>query len=198
MPTADDTSLSLLARLHDPADSVAWQSFCALYTPLLRRWLVHHGIQEQDADDIQQEVLRIAVVELARFQHSGRTGALRNWLRQTLSHQLTTYWRRKNRRGSGGVGGSEHMALAEQLEDPNSPLSRVWDAEYRRQVCEHLLTRITKEFQEKTMDAFRLVALDDKAADVVAMELGMSANAVRIAQSRVLRRLKEIGQELLD
>jgi len=48
------------------------------------------------------------------------------------------------------------------------------------------------------MEAFRRVALLGERPAAVAGDLQMTANAVRIAQSRVLRRLREVGQELLD
>jgi RNA polymerase sigma-70 factor (ECF subfamily) len=197
MATPDVTSLSLLERLRNPGDSVAWTDFHHLYAPLLRRWLVRRGASEHDADDIGQEVMRIAVVEMARFEHSGRPGALRCWLRQTMSNQLRTLWRRKGHQ-PGAVGGSDYQAMAEQLADPQSGLSQLWDAEYRHDVCEHLLAAVEHEFEGRTMDAFRRAALQGKRPAEVAEELGLTANAVRIAQSRVLRRLREIGQGMID
>jgi RNA polymerase sigma-70 factor (ECF subfamily) len=195
--TPEVTSLSLLARLNNPQDATAWDDFHRLYAPLLRRWLMQRGVQPQDADDVVQEVLRIAVAEMGRFEHSGRTGALRCWLRQTMSNQLRVLWRRAARQPHP-VGGSEHQALADQLADPHSALSQAFDEEYRRGVCAHLLAAVTAEFQDKTMQAFRRSLLEGKRPAQVATELGMTANAVRIAQSRVLRRLREVGQGILD
>jgi RNA polymerase sigma factor (sigma-70 family) len=191
------TSLSLLARLRRPGDSSAWDDFHRLYAPLLRRWLLMRGVSPHDADDVVQEVMRIALDEMGRFEHSGRTGALRCWLRQTMSNQLRALWRRASRQPNA-VGGSEHLAMADQLADPHTALSQAFDEEYRRGVCEHLLSSVAPEFQDKTMQAFRRSLLEGKRPAEVAAELGMTANAVRIAQSRVLRRLREVGQGILD
>jgi RNA polymerase sigma-70 factor, ECF subfamily len=197
MKPTDATSLSLLARLHDSADDDAWERFQAVYAPLIEKWLVWRGVLEQDAADIRQEVMRIAVCELPRFEHSGRAGALRCWLRQTVGNQLRAFWRRKARQPEA-VGGSVHQAIAEQLQDPASQLSRAWDEEYRRTVCRHLLAMVSNEFEGKTMEAFRQVALEEKRPVEVASDLGMTPNAVRIAQSRILRRLREIGQGMFE
>jgi RNA polymerase sigma-70 factor, ECF subfamily len=197
MSANEYTSLSLLERLRDPADSDAWRSFHDLYGPWIRHWLVRKGLQEQDADDVFQEVFRVAATELGQFEHSGRPGALRRWLREVLANRLRTFWRQKCSR-PGAVGGSEHLAMAEELQDPASQLSRAWDEEYRRAVCDRLFVAIEHEFEGKTMAAFRSVALEGKRPADVAAELQMTPNAVRIAQSRVLRRMRELGEGILD
>ena len=190
------TSLSLLDRLRDPRDDAAWQRFHDLYGPLVLQWLRRRGVVQADADDVMQEVMRQAVVELPKFQHNGRLGALRCWLRQVVSNRLRTFWRQRNRLGV--TGGEPYGELADQLADPNSELSRQWDAEYHRDLCERLLEMAKAEFQPATMEAFRRVALEGRKAAEVADELGLTANAVRIAQSRVMRRLRELGADVLE
>ena len=53
------------------------------------------------------------------------------------------------------------------------------------------LDLIRGEFEERTWQAFWLTAVEGRAAGEVALELGMSPGAVRVAKSRVLRRLRE-------
>ncbi len=195
--SADATSMSLLQRLRLGPDDEAWERFHALYTPLLRSWLVRRGVQQQDADDLLQDVMVIALRELPQFVHNGRTGALRCWLRNTMSNRLKGLLRKQNRqRPVSDRDGYDN--LADQLADPNSETSRDWDEEYQRVVCERLLKMVEGEFQPQTMTAFRAVALEGNKPSIVAAQLSMTANAVRIAQSRVLKRLREIGQGILD
>jgi RNA polymerase sigma-70 factor (ECF subfamily) len=54
------------------------------------------------------------------------------------------------------------------------------------------------EFTATTWEAFRGVALEGRPAAAVGARLGLTANAVLIAKSRVLRRLREEGRGLLD
>ena len=77
-------------------------------------------------------------------------------------------------------------------------MSRVWNDEYHRALCERLLELASNEFQQQTMEAFRRVALDGEKAAEAAEAMGISTNAVRIAQSRVMRRLRELGEGLLE
>jgi RNA polymerase sigma-70 factor (ECF subfamily) len=77
----DKTSLSLLQRVCDESDSESWQTLADLYTPLLQRWLRRYGLQSSDADDLVQDVLMAVAQDLPKFQHTGRSGAFRAWLR---------------------------------------------------------------------------------------------------------------------
>lgn len=79
------TSVSLLERLRDRSDEDAWHRFHDLYGPLIRGWLMRRGVRQQDADDVGQDVMSLAVTELPGFQHNGRVGALRAWLRQVVA-----------------------------------------------------------------------------------------------------------------
>jgi RNA polymerase sigma-70 factor (ECF subfamily) len=57
-----------------------------------------------------------------------------------------------------------------------------------------VLDLIRSEFEDRTWQAFWRTAVDDRCPAEVAGELLMSAGAVRVAKSRVLRRLwQELG-----
>jgi RNA polymerase sigma-70 factor (ECF subfamily) len=57
---------------------------------------------------------------------------------------------------------------------------------------------IRPQFEEKTWKAFRRVVLDGLKPAAVAQELGMSVNAVLLAKSRVLSRLRQEMRGLTD
>ncbi len=73
-----ETSATLLQRLNDRSNSVAWKRLVDLYTPLVGSWLRRHGASTEDAEDLTQEVLGIVVREVPRFRHNGRVGAFRS------------------------------------------------------------------------------------------------------------------------
>jgi RNA polymerase sigma-70 factor (ECF subfamily) len=80
--------------------------------------------------------------------------------------------------------------LLDQLEDPNSDLSRLWDQEHDQHVVRRLLDLIEPDFRPTTRQAFRRQVVDGAPAEVVALELGLTVNAVLIAKSRVLQQLR--------
>jgi len=189
-----ETSASLLDRLGDRADGEAWRRLVDLYTPLIRGWLRRQGVPDAEVDDLAQEVLGIVVRELPGFRHNRRVGAFRAWLRVITTNCLRQAWRaRKHRPAWGGLG-----PMLDQLEDPASDPSRTWDAEHDRHVLDRLLAALEPDFRPATWLAFRRLALDGADAERVAAELGLTVNAVMIAKSRVLQRLRQLSAGLLD
>jgi RNA polymerase sigma-70 factor (ECF subfamily) len=81
--------------------------------------------------------------------------------------------------------------VLQQLEDPHSESSRLWDREHDAFLMQRALERLALEFKPATWRAFQRVVVDGAEAEVVAAGLGLSVNAVCIAKSRVLRRLRE-------
>jgi RNA polymerase sigma-70 factor (ECF subfamily) len=191
------TSVSFLERLRLRPDAAGWEQLVALYTPLIRAWLRRHALQASDIDDVVQDILTVVVRELPGFQHNRQRGAFRSWLRNITVNRLRTFWRSRKYRPVA-TGDSDFEALLDQLADPASGLSRQWDEEHDRHVLRRLLEMIEPEFTRSTWDAFRQVALEGRAEEAVAAELGMSVNAVFIAKSRVLSRLRQEKAGLVE
>jgi RNA polymerase sigma-70 factor (ECF subfamily) len=192
-----ETSASLLERLRCQPDDAAWRRLVDLYMPLLRGWLSRQGLQASDVDDLVQDVLAVVVRELPQFQHNRRTGAFRRWLRTILVHRLRDFWRARRARPQP-TGDSELLRVLEQLSDPDNPLSRLWDEEHDQYVVRRLLERIESEVTPSTWQAFRRVVVEGRDEEAVAAELGLSVNAVFIAKSRVLSRLRRAADGLID
>ncbi len=191
------TSATLLQRLNNRSDSVAWQRLVDLYSPLINSWLRRQGVSTEDAEDLTQEVLGIVVGEVSRFQHNGRAGAFRTWLRTITINCLRQSWRSRCVRPHTTRLPNLDSAL-DQLEDPASDLSRRWDREHDEFVLHRLLDLIEPEFRPATWQAFRRQVIDGAPAEMVAAELGLTVNAVLIAKSRVLSHLRRNAEGLVD
>jgi RNA polymerase sigma-70 factor, ECF subfamily len=192
-----ETSATLLERLNDRADSVAWRRLVDLYSPLIDGWLRRHGVSAEDAEDLTQEVLRVVIREVSRFRHNGRAGAFRTWLRTITINCLRQSWRSR-RSLVQATGSPDIAAMLDQLEDPASDLSRLWDQEHDQHVLQRLLELIEPDFQPATWRAFRRQVLDGASPETVAAELGLTVNAVLISKSRVLSRLRRNAAGLVD
>jgi RNA polymerase sigma-70 factor (ECF subfamily) len=192
-----ETSLSLLDRLRTTPDKASWQRLDDLYRPWLLRWLLGRDPSlREEAEDLVQDVLSVLARELSQFRHD-RPGSFRRWLLGITVHRLKNFWRSRRRRPSAH-GEPPINDLLAQLEDPNSELSRVWDREHDQYVMQRLLLLIESEFEPTTWLAFRRVVLEEGNPAQVAADLGMSENAVYLAKSRILRRLRQEGRELID
>jgi RNA polymerase sigma-70 factor (ECF subfamily) len=192
-----ETSISLLERLRLHPDPASWERLVDLYTPLIRNWLGRHTLQSSDADDLTQDVLGVLVQELTHFRHDLRRGAFRRWLRTITVNRLRNFWRKqRSHLVAAGVGDEE--SVLDRLEDPSSDSSRFWDQEHDRHVLRRLMELIEPDFEPATWRAFRLAVLEGRDTAEVTMELGISANAVRIAKCRIVNRLRQEVTGLLD
>jgi RNA polymerase sigma-70 factor (ECF subfamily) len=187
-----ETSVSLLERLRLRPDPQSWRRLVDLYTPLIADWLRRQGIQPADIEDLSQDVLAIVVREMPDFRHDLRRGAFRRWLRTITINRLRNFWR------AGRHCVTHSAAALDSLEDPDSDLSRRWDEEHDRHVVRRLLELMEPDFEPGTWRAFRLLVLEEKPTREVAETLGITANAVRIAKSRVLSRFRQESSGLID
>jgi RNA polymerase sigma-70 factor (ECF subfamily) len=184
------TPVSLLVRLRQPTDQAAWARFVELYLPLLSYWARRLGLDDGDAADLVQDVFVTLVEKLAAFRHD-RDRSFRAWLRTVLTNR----WRDARRRLA-----ARPRQVAVALEDVAEAVAGdvLDEREYRRQVVARALALLEGEFQDRTWRAFRAHGVEGRPAADVAAELGVSVNAVYLATSRVLRRLRAELEGLLD
>lgn len=191
----DPTSISLLDRLKAAGpDASDWDRLHDLYMPLIRRWLGRVPGLGDEAADLAQEIMIVLAREIPRFDRR-REGSFRAWLRQVTVNRARTHWRRAVRRPVVGLDPAD--GFLDRLADPNDDLARLWDREHDSQVVEKLLAAVRPEFSSSTWQAFRRFALEGVSARQVAEELELSENAVILAKSRVLKRLRAEAGELL-
>jgi RNA polymerase sigma-70 factor (ECF subfamily) len=191
----DLTSLSLIDRLKAarPEDS-DWRRLQGIYLPLIQRWLRRVPGLAADADDLAQEVFVVVIRELAKFERR-REGSFRAWLRTITVNKAKHYCKHRARRPANEMDCAD--GFLEQLVDPSSPLAREWDREHDEHVVQKLLAAVKGDFGATTWSAFCRLALDGMPAAQVAEELGMPENAVLLAKSRVIRRLRREAGDLL-
>ncbi|OWK39118.1 RNA polymerase sigma factor [Fimbriiglobus ruber] len=193
----DETRLTLLERARG-GDESAWRKVVALYQPFVHGWLRGRGVQAQDAEDLTQDVMAVLVRKLPEFEHAGRQGSFRAWLRTVAGNRAKKFHQAGRCRLDVANGGSLSLEYLTRLEDSQSDVSLTWDAEHDRHVFHKLLELVEEEFEPRTVTIFRRLVIDEaKPADVV-RETGMSVAAVYAAKSRVLARLRHEAAGFLE
>jgi RNA polymerase sigma-70 factor (ECF subfamily) len=184
------TSPTLLNRLHRPGDATAWQRLVELYTPLLFGWCHRQGVSAQDAADLVQEVFVALLQTLPTFQYD-RSGSFRRWLRTLLLNKLCDHKRRAAR---------ANRALAQLPGAEEAPdIAEVFsEEEYRLQLARRALELMQARFAEATWKACWQTVVEGRSPADVAGELGISENSVYVARCRVLRRLRQDLDGLID
>jgi RNA polymerase sigma factor (sigma-70 family) len=192
----DVTRQSLLIRAVD-GDQSAWGDIVTLYRPLIVGCLHRQAVADSEVADLVQEIFLAVYRGLPSFQHGGRQGSFRAWLRAIARNHCCDYWRSPARRNSS-IGNDRADEALRQLEDPGSSLWRFWDEEHDRHVLRCLLEMMEIEFEPVTMKAFRRMALEGASGAQAAGELGISIGAVYTGRSRVLNRLREVAEGLIE
>ena len=174
----------------DEQSELAWEDFLEIYEELILDWLAQQGVQYSDAEDIRQEVMTTVYKEIVHFEHNGREGAFRRWLRQITAHRAKRLWDSKSRQQKENSS-LDLAEMADGLADDSTPLSRKWDQDHDAYVLSELLDRLGERFSETSLSAFQSVVIEQRDATEVAEELGISLGALRVAQHRVMRALKK-------
>lgn len=191
MPVVSDTTHgSLLLRVRDPRDEEGWRTFYDIYSPLILRYAQARGLRPADAEEILQECMTALARGMRDFDYSPAKGRFKSWLRSMVNHQVINFLRRRRDRQAG----EEQLAV---LPDTDPSVSAVWDRTWRVQRLTYCLEQVRAEVAPKTYDAFCRYVLDEWPVTRVAEELGVSANDVYLAKSRITKRLKDKMFELL-
>ncbi|HVX12318.1 MAG TPA: sigma-70 family RNA polymerase sigma factor [Pirellulales bacterium] len=183
------TRASLLVQLRDGANEGAWQEFMRLYGPVVYGFARNRGLQDADAADLMQDVMRSVMNSIGRFDYDRQQGTFRGWLFTITRNRVFSFLSARRIRPQAAGDSATNRLLSSQPDGAGD--SDQWELEYQRRVAALAMERIKGDFQEKTWQAFWLTAVEGVAAPEVAKQLGLSAGAVYVAKSRVLARLKD-------
>lgn len=185
------TSSAMLRGLRawDPS---AWERLVNLYGPLVYRWCRRAGLQPADSRDVGQEVFRAVMRGISQFHRDREGDTFRGWLRAITRNKISDC-----RRGTPpvltGTRAVEGLGVATSPRDDANDDAAETGIVYRR-----ALELIRGAVEERTWHAFWRVTVEGRPATEVAGELGISPNAVYLAKSHVLRRLREEFADLLE
>jgi RNA polymerase sigma factor (sigma-70 family) len=187
MSTSLATRASLLLRIRDPQDRMAWEEFVTLYAPLVHAYGRRRGLQDHDAADLTQEVLCRVARSAEGFRYDPARGSFRGWLLTITLNELRKLANRR-KRDVEGTGDSNLQRFLEQLPDDRD---ESWNQDYQWNLFQWAADKVRGEFREATWQAFWRSAVLARDIDQVAEELRLSAGAVYVARSRVTARIRQ-------
>jgi len=183
-------------RLRDTRDGEAWAQFVEIYSPLVYQYMRRRGLQDADAVDVTQEVLRTVVRSVGGFNHNRRLGAFRKWLMSVARSRLADFI---GKRGNQVSASGETVAMeklnqqpARESEDENL------EREYQKCLFQWAVDKVHGEFQESTWQAFWQTYVEERRCSEVAKQLQVTTQAVYMARGRVLSRLRQKIREVQD
>ncbi len=183
------TRASLLVQLRDGTNHVAWQEFMKLYGPVVYGFARRRGLQDADAADLMQDVMRSVSGAIGRLEYDRNQGTFRGWLFTITRNKVFNFLSARRIRPQGSGDTTTNQLLNSHPDTADD--SDTWELEYQRRLASIAMDRIKGEFQENTWRAFQLTAVEGIAAAEVAKQVGISPGAIYVAKSRVLARLKQ-------
>lgn len=182
------TISSSLLRRAQMLDGAAWEKLVGLYYPMIYGWCRRSGLQPQDSADVAQEVLRSLTTSLQSFRRSAPGDTFRGWVRRITQRRISDFFRQREQRPEV-FGGSDAQNRFSKL----TARVELESAEHQKHSkLKDLCDSVRCEFELLTWEAFWRTTVDRASPADVATALGISRNAVYLARSRVLHRLREL------
>lgn len=179
------TRASLLDRLRDAEDPLAWREFFDRYARAMYAFARSVGCRDHTAEEVVQDAMLQVFQSRLVFRYDPARGRFRNWL-LTVVRQKAALRRRQDARAPAAA------PLAEAA-DPPAETEAIWETAFENALLVALLETVRKEVEPSTYQAFELTALHGMSASRAGRFTGLSRNAVYLARKRVLRRLRELG-----
>jgi RNA polymerase sigma-70 factor (ECF subfamily) len=187
---ASDTLLrtrqSLLGRLHDLQDQVAWREFFDSYWRLIYKVARSNGLADAEAQDVVQNTFIYLSRRLPKFQYDPKRGAFKSWLRVVTRSRISVF-----RRQQKDDGKLQHRAPSDDLEEVADPagdsLDEVWQREWEENLISRALARLQGRVTAQQLLIFRLTVLNHLPLKQVARKLRLSLPQVYLARHRVSR-----------
>lgn len=185
----DTTRPSLLLRIRDPNDGAAWRLFDSIYRPLLIRFATGRGLSAADAEEIAQQCLAEVNQRIGSFEYDPGKGRFKGWLR-TMAENRVRNWVRDRRRH---VAAEDLSEMPARDGTPADEFDRLW-------MQEHLwfcLGELRAEVGEKSYQAFHAYVIEQRPAEDVCGELGLSPGNLYTIKWRLTERVAARMKELL-
>ena len=188
---ATTTRATLLERLHDGANALAWEEFFDHYWPTIYAFARRRGCSEHTAEGIVQDVMLVVFEHRDVYQYDPTRGRFRDWLGTVVRNKVAEHRRRPANRVRGAGGGQEDRGQEEPAEQEG--LDSAWEAAFESGLLLALLDVVRRETNARTYLAFELVTFENLSGAEAGRLSGLSRNAVYKASKRVLDRLVQLG-----
>lgn len=142
-----------------------------------------------------QDVFLAVSRSVHRFQKVKKTDSFRGWLWTVTHNKVRDLCRKKAREIDAHGGTNAYLQLLEVSEGLSDDSLTVTSPHELSGVLHRALEQVRSKFEDRTWTAFWRSAVDGELTKDIAASMGISANGVRQAKSRVLRRLRqELGE----
>lgn len=179
------THASLLSRVRNPDDYIAWRQFDRQYRDLILRYCRGRGLQQADAEDVRQMVMINLARHLKDFRYRPELGRFRAYLQRTVRNAIHRYFRSPNREVNGLEQGEDLDGNNHEVQD-GDPL---WESEWRQHHYRMAMAVVRRSTLETGIEVFEALLAGNTVVEV-ASRFKMTSDAVQKVKQRVRDRLR--------
>jgi RNA polymerase sigma factor (sigma-70 family) len=187
------TTTQVLEDLRSSGRNPAWQKFEGHFREVIIRFARHAGLSASDAEDAAQETMLVFVKAFREGKYEREKGRLRDWLFGITKHVVFNL-RQKRPLERLIADRTTGTSFWDMVKDDRG-IEQSWCSEWRRMALGVCLEQARSQIDAKVFAAFELYAMKGLSVEEVAAKLEMSHNAIYIAKSRVLSRLRELEKQ---
>lgn len=184
------TQPSLLIRVRDPHDHVAWDEFDRKYRNLILGYCRARGVQESDAEDVRQMVMMNLSKFLRNFEYEPGKGKFRYYLCRTVRNAISQLFARQ--KAAEQALDTAVLATVPAAGEPES--DDAWENEWVAHHFRLAMQTIRATFEPRSVDVFEKL-LAGESPEAVAVASGLNAAAVYKIKQRIRDRMKELIDE---
>lgn len=185
----ETTQPSLLSRVRDPEDRLAWRQFDDKYRELILRYCRRKGLQQADAEDVRQIVMMNLSRALPKFHYRPKQGRFRSYLGTVVRNAISHHMSRPSSREKP-LDTSVLTSLPEVTDDADD----VWEVEWANHHYRLAMKSVRETFEARSIAVFDRLLVGDSVAQV-ADSFGLSTQAVHKVKQRIRLRLNELIQQ---
>ena len=190
-----ETRHSLIVRLKDQRNDLAWTEFVCAYEPFLTRLVRQQGTPDRHVADVSQQLLIAIAKSVDGWKPDGNVASFRRWLGQVARNVVIKFMIRERKQVTG-QGGSDFLTLTEEM--PDASIDAEQAKRYEQELILWAAEQVRAEFRETSWRAFWETQVEGRSVAEVAKELGVTPGSIYMSRSRIFARIRSHIEEVLD
>jgi RNA polymerase sigma factor (sigma-70 family) len=184
------TRMTLVERIRDQYDNLAWEEFVEIYEPYIYAIIRRMGISAEESKDIHQNVLLQIWKKLPEYKKIANT-RFRGWICTVTANAVRYYVRSKTNKSKviDRLGNEDEWNGSSQQE-----LDAIADEEWEFFLAQAALENVRKGYSGKAVDVF-LLSVSGKSIQEISSALELEESSVYQLRARVKKSLtKEVAR----
>ena len=190
------TQATLLERLHEGSDTLAWDEFFQRYWRLIYAYARRCNCSEHTSEEVVQDVMLKVFEQKDFFHYDPARGRFRDWLGTVVRNRVAELTAQTFRKDSGRGRRFEYRLHRTTIRRCRA--RRLWENAFEEALLIVLLDVVRREMTPRAYLAFELFTIHNMPGGKVAQHTGLTRNGVYRAHKRALQRLKELGAGYRD